>query len=270
MIRQPVVAGQFYPGDPQMLAAEVETYLGRAATPEGELRTLVAMVPHAGYVFSGGVCGMTLGEARLPRTVVLLGPNHTGLGQRLALWTEGAWAIPGGSLEVDEALAAAMLEKVPGLRADTLAHQREHSLEVLLPFLRARNPQTRIVPLAVSESSPDVLLEAGNALGGLLAEWKEPVSLVVSSDMSHYVSEQRARELDELAVRAALSLNPVALYETVRSRRITMCGVLPMTLALAAAGVLGASSARLVAYATSGDVTRDFTQVVGYAGLIVE
>jgi AmmeMemoRadiSam system protein B len=271
MDRQPVVAGQFYPGEPAALNTEVERYLAQAAPPSSEgRRTLLAMVPHAGYVFSGGVCGKTLGKARLSRTLVLLGPNHTGLGERLAVWPEGAWSIPGGNLDVDDALASAVLERVPGMRSDEQAHSREHSLEVVLPFLRALNPETRIVPIAVADPSPDVLLRAGAELGRLLSGWEQPVSLVVSSDMSHYVSDIRARELDEQALAAALKLDAVGLYETVRGQRISMCGVLPMTLALAAAKEMGAASARLVAYTTSGEVTRDFEQVVGYAGLLVD
>lgn len=271
MIRQPVVAGQFYPGNPTSLYAEVERYLEQAAPPPQEQqRTLLAMVPHAGYVFSGCVCGKTLGQARFPQTLVMLGPNHTGLGERLAVWPEGDWAIPGGSVGVDKDLTAAVLERVPGCKADTLAHIREHSLEVVLPFLHAASPETRIVAVAVAETSFDALTRAGKALGQLLAEWSSPVSLVVSSDMSHYVTDLRARELDECAVSAALTLNPQELYDTVRSKRISMCGMLPMTLGLAAAAELGANKARLVAYATSGEVSRDFDQVVGYAGILVD
>ncbi|MGE4291869.1 MAG: AmmeMemoRadiSam system protein B [Desulfovibrio sp.] len=271
MNRQPIVAGQFYPGDPAALYAEVERYLAQADAPAHETRrSLLAMVPHAGYVFSGGVCGKTLGQARLPRTLVLLGPNHTGLGERLAVWPDGHWLLPGARLEVDGELAAALLEQGTGLRADTLAHVREHSLEVVLPFLHRLNPETRIVPIVVADPSPDVLLRAGKALGRALADWPEPVSLVVSSDMSHYVSDARARELDGQAVDAALSLDPLKLYETVRARRISMCGVLPMTLGLAAARELGATEARLAAYATSGEASRDFEQVVGYAGVLVD
>lgn len=271
MIRQPVVAGQFYPGDSESLRIEVERFLAQAGpSPDVARRTLLAMVPHAGYVYSGGVCGKTLGQARLPRTLVLLGPNHTGQGDRLAVWPEGAWAIPGGSLRVDQPLAAALLEQVPGCHADTRAHLREHSLEVLLPFLHVLDPEIRIVPLAVAESSLETLLRVGGDLGRLLAGWNEPAALVVSSDMSHYLTDQRARELDNLAVGAALTLNPSALYHTVREQRISMCGVLPMTLGLAAVAQLGAESARLVAYSTSGEVSRDFAQVVGYAGMLVE
>jgi hypothetical protein len=271
MNRKPVVAGQFYPGDPALLDAEVQNFLSKTTPAQpGAGRTLLAMVPHAGYMFSGEVCGRTLRQAVLPGTVVLLGPNHTGLGERIAVWSEGTWEIPGAAVPVNEELGRALLEHVPGCTFDPLAHKREHSLEVVLPFLRHLNPATRIVPVAVSEPSPETLVAAGLALGKLLSSWDEPVSMIVSSDMSHYVSQKRAHELDHKAVDAVLTLEPGLLYQTVRQERITMCGVLPMTLALSAAVAMGASSGRLTCYATSADVTGDLEQVVGYAGILVE
>lgn len=271
MKREPIVAGQFYPADPGILEREVRGYLSQADVSEtAEGRTLLAMVPHAGYMFSGGVCGRTLGEARLPRTIVLLGPNHTGLGERMAVWGQGQWELPGGGVPIAESLAQSMVAKVPGCTFDPLAHKREHSLEVVLPFLRCLHPEIQVVPVAVSEPSPESLVSAGRVLGELLAAWEEPVSLVVSSDMSHYVSEKRAHELDRMAIDALRSLEPGLLYETVRRERITMCGVLPMTMGLAAVTTMGAKSARLVSYATSAEVTQDVEQVVGYAGILMD
>lgn len=266
--RKPIVAGQFYPADPASLAAEVNGYLALAENAPQD-HALVAMAPHAGYVYSGQVAARTIAQAGLHPTVLLLGPNHTGLGQPFALWPEGRWAYPGGAIEVDTELAQALLGADSRIVPDVDAHLREHSLEVMLPFLAAAVPGVRIVPLAVAEPSAAVLVEVGRAVGEVLSSFPRPVSMLVSSDMSHYVSEKEAKAQDSLALDAAFSLDPMQLYSAVRINGISMCGVLPMTLALAAASVMGAQRAELVDYATSGEASGDYAQVVGYAGMIV-
>lgn len=269
MDRQPIVAGRFYDGRPERLNGLVDGLLGLAETRRDE-RTLLAMVPHAGYVYSGAVCGRTLGMADLAPTVLLLGPNHTGRGERFALWPDGAWNIPGSSLDVNQSLAEALLAADPAIRPDTAAHMGEHSIEVILPFLHRLNPDTTIVPVSISSPSLDSLRQAGQAMGKAISAWGAPVSIVVSSDMSHYISDKDAREMDGLALEAAVALDPAALYQTVRGRNISMCGVLPMTVGLFAALELGATRAELVAYATSGEASGDYDQVVGYAGVLVD
>ena len=268
MRRNPVVAGQFYPGSKTQWEQQVQAFLAQAQTPARPGR--LAMVPHAGYPFSGPLAGQTLGAIDLPETLLLLGPNHTGLGAPLALWAQGAWQIPGAALPIQETLAASILEHCPHIQSDETAHLREHSLEVLLPFLYARQPHTRIVPLAVAESRLSTLLETAGHLHTVLQQEKQPVGLVVSSDMSHFISEARAKAQDDLALQQILELNPEGLYNTVQANKISMCGVLPMTLGLQIAKLAGATQARLVGYTTSAEATGDSSQVVGYAGVIVE
>jgi AmmeMemoRadiSam system protein B len=268
MLRQPVVAGQFYPSDAKSLDAMVRQYLSEAGEHEAR-QSLVVMAPHAGYPYSGAVAGSTLGQARLARRCILLGPNHTGLGAELAVWPEGSWRIPGADIPVDGELASRILESVPGTQADTSAHLREHSLEVLCPFLYALDPQVQIVPVSVAVRRADVLFEAGKALGGILAREAEPVSIVVSSDMSHYIPADTARELDGKALDLVEAMDGPGLLEIVARQGISMCGVLPMTMALVAAREMGATHAYITKYATSGDVSGDNSSVVGYAGAIV-
>lgn len=268
MIRQPVVAGRFYPGDPAALDREVAGYLAQAG-PRATRPTLLAMVPHAGYVFSGSVAGRTLGAAALADTLLLLGPNHTGRGHRLALWDDGAWVVPGHEVAVDAALAQAFLQADKRLSPDVGAHLGEHSLEVVLPFLCATNPGARIVPLCVAEPNPAVLGEVATHIAAVLRALPSPVSIVVSSDMSHYVSQAMARKSDALALSRVLELDPQGLWDVVRREGISMCGVLPMALGLFVAKALGAREAVLAGYATSGEVTGDMDQVVGYAGVLV-
>jgi MEMO1 family protein len=266
--RQPAVAGQFYTNDAEALRTEVEGYLSQAQ-PKNEAHTILAMAPHAGYYYSGIITGVTLGQANLGETILMLGPNHTGMGKFFAVWPDGRWLYPGGSLSVDAELAALLCEQEPQLTPDTLAHQREHSLEVMVPFLAAINPQTRIVPICVSQPSLDTLLGVGKAIGRALRGFPRSVSILVSSDMSHFVHHDLAKEQDSQALEPALHLDPIHFYETVRGNNISMCGVLPMTVGIAAALELGASETEITGYATSGQVNGEMRRVVGYAGMLV-
>lgn len=268
MIRQPVVSGQFYPGSSAALDREVKAMLGKAA-PRDAQPTILAMVPHAGYVYSGEVAGRTLGRANLADDFLLLGPNHTGLGAPLAVWNRGQWLTPLCSLEIDEALADALIGSDARLSADQAAHAQEHSLEVVVPFLCALKPRVRGVPMAVAAHRLSELAGVARNMASVIKAWPEPLSIVVSSDMSHYISADRAKELDSLALSAILQMDPVGLYSTVREMGISMCGVLPMTLGLMIALELGASKAEVAAYANSGDASGDFDRVVGYAGVLV-
>jgi hypothetical protein len=268
MIRNPVVAGQFYPGDPAQLREMVDAYLGKAATRETE-PTIVAMAPHAGYIYSGPVAGQTLGEAKLAKTIILLGPNHTGLGRPLSVWDTGGWETPLGVMSVEADLAASLIGRNAGFESDQTAHAREHSLEVMLPFLQAIDSSARIVPIAIAAHDMGTIERAGQALAEAVTNYPQDVSIVVSSDMSHYVSHEDAKSRDAHALKAIEELDPNGLYETVRAKNISMCGVLPMTLGLVAANALGAKNARITAYATSGDASGDYSKVVGYAGAIV-
>lgn len=266
--RSPVVAGQFYTNDPEALRQEVAGYLAQAQT-KNQSPTILAMAPHAGYYYSGQIAGVTLGQANLAKTVLMMGPNHTGLGKPFALWPDGRWRFPGGALKVDEELATLLCEKEPLITPDQLAHQREHSLEVMLPFLAQIDPETTIVPISVSHPSLDTLIGVGKAIGRALRGFERPVSMLVSSDMSHFVHHDIARQQDAQALDPALHLDAVAFYETVRGAGISMCGVLPMTVGITAALELGASETEITGYATSGQINGEFNRVVGYAGMLV-
>lgn len=269
MIRQPIVAGQFYPANPATLEGQVRGYLDQAPAVR-EKPTLLVMAPHAGYVYSGQAAGLALGQANLADTLLLLGPNHTGRGAPFSVWNRGSWNTPLGSMGIAHALADALMAAQPRLTADTQAHGHEHSLEVLLPLLCVARPGCTGVPVAVAEPRLPELSAVAASMAGVLRGWAEPVSLVVSSDMSHYVSHDTARQLDALALDAVIRLDPQGLYATVREHGISMCGVLPMTLGLMIALELGASKAEVVAYATSGEASGDYSRVVGYAGVVVE
>jgi MEMO1 family protein len=260
-LRQPAVAGRFYPGDPRTLRRDVERLLADRA-PRAALG---AVVPHAGYVYSGGVAGRTLGRLRIPPRVVILCPNHTGRGPRISVYAEGAFLIPGAEVPVDAALAARVLAEVPGAQADTRAHEREHAIEVELPFLHALAPDVRIVPMVLGGLDAAEAVAVGEGIARAIGA--DDVLVLASSDMSHYVPHDVATARDRLAIERLLAVDPEGLHATCEQNDISMCGVLPATALLAYARVRGGARPELVQYATSGEAFGAYDSVVGYAGV---
>ncbi|MDY6848190.1 MAG: AmmeMemoRadiSam system protein B [Geoalkalibacter sp.] len=266
MVRKPAVAGQFYPGEEQSLRETVA-----ALVPEAEARPAFGVVsPHAGYVYSGAIAGAVFSCVHVPETVVILGPNHHGVGQRAAVYPGGAWETPLGRSEIDAELSRNLVQSCDLLQEDEAAHRFEHSLEVQLPFLQFLNPSLRIVPLCLSHTRPDDLVRLGEQMADVLEKDGREILLVASSDMTHYESAQDAQRKDTAAIDRILALDPVGLYRVVAEQGITMCGVVPTVVMLSACNRLGAKKATLVRYGNSGDVTGDRREVVGYAGLVVE
>ncbi len=264
--RPPAVAGMFYPGT----AAGLERQLASLIVPDPEPHPCAGCVaPHAGYVYSGPVAGRLYGHVDLPRRVVVLGPNHTGQGAPVSVAPEAAWATPMGEVPVDAELRERLLAALPGATAEPWAHRREHSIEVQLPFLLARRPDLAVVPICLAHLGLEECLALGEALGRELAALDEPAAVVASSDMTHYEPDPVARQRDRLAIEAALTGDPGELYDTVHRHRISMCGVIPATVMLAAARRLGGTAPHLVDYMTSGDTSGDRSAVVGYAGICV-
>jgi AmmeMemoRadiSam system protein B len=263
MEREPAVAGRFYPAGRERLASEVQRLLSRAAgAPAAALGVLV---PHAGYVYSGGVAGATWARVEVPSRAIVLCPNHTGLGRPVALWPEGSWRTPLGSVPVDGDLARA-LARSPLVEPDVAAHRFEHALEVQLPFLKARREDVAIAPLCLGPLDVDECRELGRAVADAA---RSGALVVASSDMSHYLPADEAGRRDRRALDRVLALDPEGLLATCRREEITMCGVVPATVMLFAARELGATRAELTGYAHSGEVNGDHSRVVGYAGVLV-
>ena len=263
MDREPAVAGRFYTDEPAALARQVDHFLA-AGGEKVAAKGLVA--PHAGYVYSGAIAGAVYARVDVPAKVVVLGPNHTGMGVPVSLWPAGAWRLPTGAVPVDAALTAALAAS-PLVEADAEAHLLEHSLEVQVPFLARERPDVAIAALCLGPLSYDACEELGEEVGRIAAT--AGALVVASSDMSHYVPAEVARAKDHLAIERILALDPEGLYEVVHREDISMCGIIPATVMLAAARELGATRAELVRYGNSGDVSGDRRQVVGYAGVLV-
>jgi MEMO1 family protein len=269
MIRQPAVAGTFYPREPRELLARVKEFLveGRAENVE-QAPVLACLVPHAGYVFSGEVAGAVFTRIKIPKHIIILGPRHRPGGANFAINSEGAWETPLGSANIDSELARELIAACPLLVEDEVAHRREHSLEVQLPFLQALSKEFQFAPIAIGTLNFDELAQLGHAIARVISKLAEPVLVVASSDLNHYESEKITHVKDRLAIDQMLALNPRGLHETVRREGITMCGCGPTVSAITAALDLGATRAELVHYATSADVLGDREEVVGYAGML--
>jgi AmmeMemoRadiSam system protein B len=267
MLRLPAVAGRFYPSGRDELARQVEDLSHSDASVE-RIRALACLVPHAGYMYSGHVAGAVYARLKLPRRFLILGPRHFLQGEALAILSEGAWQTPLGEAQIDSALAAKLRHTFPLLREDDVAHRAEHSLEVQIPFLQVLAGDFRFVPIALGTTRLGALEDLGLAIAKVLAEEKEEALIIASSDMNHYESDPITRVKDKKAIDKLLALDTRGLYETVRGERISMCGYGPAVVMLTAIKELGATRAELVRYATSGDVSGDFDEVVGYAGII--
>jgi hypothetical protein len=235
----------------------------------GRVRALGCVTPHAGYMYSGHVAGAVYARLELPARYIILCPNHTGAGHPLAINSEGAWATPLGDAAIDTELAAALKSRFKLLEDDTVAHRAEHSLEVQLPFLQRLRPGFTFVPICVGTANYEVLAALGQVIATVIAEQAHPILVIASSDMNHYENDAITRIKDAKAIERILHLDVRGLYDVVHRERISMCGYAPTVVMLTATLHLGATSAELVKYATSGDISGDRDAVVGYAGIVV-
>ncbi|MEN3007951.1 AmmeMemoRadiSam system protein B [Pseudothermotoga sp.] len=277
MKREPVVAGSFYPSSPKKLIELIEacfkSELGPGEIPKKPERVLekaiAVIVPHAGYIYSGPVAAHAYAEAMKlgnPRLVVLLGPNHTGYGARIGVWSDGSWSTPFGEVRVCRQAAELFLEKCKEASKDVQCHIAEHSLEVQLPFLQYTFKEFEILPISVFPVNLSVCKSVAQSLDELLKVFSSTL-FVISSDFNHYEDDQTTRRKDQLAIDAILKRDPENLYKVVGSEKITMCGLSPVACLLY---MKSFSKVRLLKHATSADTSGDRSHVVGYVSFIFE
>jgi MEMO1 family protein len=267
MLRLPAVAGQFYPADPRELTRLIRKFsVEDPSIKKAHVRA--SLVPHAGYIYSGGVAGAVFARMNLPKQILVLGVRHSPMGEDLAILSEGPWRTPLGDAPVDETLAQRVKVACPGLREDSIAHSREHSLEVEIPFLQILDPGFSFVPIAVGSLRFEELHELGMGLARVLKESQEEILVVTSSDMNHYEPDDVTRVKDAKAIDRMKAVDAKGLFEVCRKEKISMCGLGPAVAMLTAMKELGVESGEVVRYATSGDVNGDRGAVVGYAGMI--
>lgn len=267
MLRLPVVAGQFYPANPRELTRLVRQFTAQEPARE-KVRARACLVPHAGYIYSGGVAGAVFSRIFLPSKILVVGVRHSPPGAELAILSKGTWRTPLGDAPIDEDLARRVREACPGLQEDSVAHSREHSLEVEIPFLQVLDPGFTFVPLAVGTLRFADLQELGMGLARVLQESPEEILIVTSSDMNHYEDDETTRPKDQKAIEKLQALDAQGLHQVCREERISMCGLGPAVAMLTAMKKIGAKGGEVVRYATSGDISGDRDAVVGYAGMI--
>ncbi|MCL2135467.1 MAG: AmmeMemoRadiSam system protein B [Candidatus Bathyarchaeota archaeon] len=278
LFRRPHVAGQFYESNAEALKLQIKSCflntLGPEKLPEINYhnypRNIVGLIcPHAGYMYSGAVAASSffeLAKDGLPETIIILCPNHTGYGSGLSLMREGIWQTPLGNIQIDTDLADNILSKSDIIDVDEFAHRFEHSIEVQLPFLQyLYGDNFKIVPICFLMQDFATAVDVGNILVEVLAARNAVV--VASSDMTHYESAKQAEKKDLSVLAAVTALDALRFYETVEDQNVTMCGCAPITALITYARGLNAK-ATLLNYRSSGDVTGDYSSVVGYASVI--
>jgi MEMO1 family protein len=266
MIRKSTFSGHFYPEQKEELVAALDAFTG-SSKKKHQAKGLI--LPHAGYIYSGEVAGATVSRTMPKKTLLILGPNHTGRGKDFGLWPSGAWETPLGKVPIDEDIAAAILSKSRYIQADHEAHLWEHSIEVELPFFQRFFDNFSLVPIACKNASLNDYRLVANEITDVLDPLKNDVLIVASSDLTHYEPEESARRKDRLAISAMIDLDEEELLTTVDQYKISMCGTAPVAIALVCLKQLRSRKAQVVLYQTSAKTSGDLSAVVGYAGIII-
>ncbi len=268
MVRLPAVAGRFYTADPNELVEQIRRFARPVKDPT---RVIGAIIPHAGYMYSGHIAGEVYSSVQVPTRNVILCPNHTGLGPPLSIMRKGEWQTPLGRIQIDEELCDALMAADPHLEDDTEAHRFEHAIEVQLPFIQhMAGSSTKFVPITIGTGKWQWLEDLGTAIGTVLKNVDHRPLIVASSDMNHYESDAITRTKDRKAIDQILAMDSRGLFDVVKRENISMCGYGPAVAMLTAAKMMGATKAKVIKYGTSADVSGDFDRVVGYAGVVVD
>lgn len=269
MTREPVVAGTFYPESEASLRREISSMLVPAADTKNAIG---AVSPHAGYIYSGPVACKTLSSiSKIKDVFVILGTNHTGLGNIFGIDPNRAWRTPLGDVKIDDDLALAISRNGDCIAVDGMSHFREHSIEVQLPILQSLRKEMKIVPITVSHSDLAQYRKAATAIADAIKSlgMAKRTTIIASSDFTHYEDLKSAEKKDSSAISAIIDMDEEKLLRSVSDLNISMCGTAPVSVMIIAAKLLGARKAELIGYSTSADATADSSSVVGYAGIIL-
>jgi AmmeMemoRadiSam system protein B len=274
-VRRPAVAGQFYPSDPSELKSEIRAAFegpqGPGKLPPGVFDgdVIATVNPHAGYEYSGGFASHSfyaLSSKKGADIAVVLGPNHYGLGSGVAAPESEAWDTPLGRVDVDVKAARRLMVDSHLVDLDDSSHWREHSIEVQVPFLQfVFGSGFKLLPVSMALQDVSTAIDVGDQVARLLRG--RNYILIASSDFTHYEPAADAEAKDEEAIGRILDFDVPGLYRIIERRNLTMCGYGPIAAVMTAAKQLGADKAKLLRYGSSGDVTGDFSSVVGYASI---
>ncbi|HYV38684.1 MAG TPA: AmmeMemoRadiSam system protein B, partial [Gemmataceae bacterium] len=265
-VRPAAMAGRFYEADPVKLAQTVDELLAGERKPES---WPAAMVPHAGLQYSGRIAADVLKRLQIPKTVIIIGPSHTGQGMEWAVAPHQTWSLPGIEIGSDFMLARRLCQAIPGLEMDSVAHQQEHGIEVQLPFLARLAPESKVVGITIGQGDLGSCRRFAQGLAEVIRGREDKPLLLISSDMNHFATDAENRRLDAMALAALEKCDPAELFHVVTRHNISMCGLLPAVIVLETLKLLGGwTKATKVGYATSADATGDTSRVVGYAGML--
>ena len=270
IVREPAVAGMFYPGDSKELKKTVKTYLDDADTAsiDGDIFGIIS--PHAGYVYSGQVAahGFKAVQRMNYDTVIIIAPSHRVYFDGVALWDRGGFKTPLGVIDIDEDMARNLLDIGGVVKPGKEPHLGEHSLEVQLPFLQSALEGFKIVPLVMGTQTADVCKKLAQSIYRVVRESGRKNLLVGSTDLSHYYPYSEAVELDKVIVDDLNAFDVEALAEDIDRGKAEACGAGPMITTMMICEKMGADKAKVLKYANSGDVSGDKSGVVGYVSAV--
>ena len=261
-IRTESVAGAFYPGNKSVLLKQLQG-LFKSLPKESKSNCVIA--PHAGYIYSGKTAAYSFNALKESKCFVILSPNHSGLGSAISASDADEWQTPLGKIEVDSSLRKKLLSGL-GIEADDLAHIQEHSIEVQLPFLQFLFKRFKILPITIMSQDLNELTQIGNAL----AELKEDFSIIASSDFSHFIPAETAKQRDMQAIEKIKQLDVEGFHKMVVQRNLSICGHAPITALMQHCRQKGFKQGKLLKYDSSASTTGDETNVVGYAAIKFE
>lgn len=281
MLREPAVAGAFYPDNEKEIREVIENSFlspfGVGKLPEnvkkfdGSDYPINVMVPHAGYIYSGPIASYSyskIAETGMPDVFIILSPNHTGFGSEVSVFNQGEWKTPLGNIEIDDELANSIIDLSNVASADFLAHQREHSIEVQLPFLQYLSNDFKIVPITIGGQNIANSTDLATSIVKSCEKLNRTYCIIASTDLSHFNTQEKANKIDNFVLEDIENMDEFKLMEEIIQYNITMCGYGPVMTTIISSKLTGKDSCEILAYGTSGDVTGDFSQVVGYASAI--
>ncbi len=267
-IREPVVSGYFYPSGKAHLLRMLETFIDRESPKE---KVIGAIVPHAGYIYSGKTAGLTYSKIEIPETIIILGPNHTGYGEPYSISGHDKWLTPLGEVEVNKEMVDKLVKKSRYLQKDEIAPIREHSIEVQIPFLQFLKKDFKIVPITLlGYVDNPAWYEIGETIGETVKEMKEDILIIASSDMTHYEPHKIAESKDNYVIEAICQLDEDEVIRRIEEKDVSMCGYSGVIVLIVASKILGAKKGELVYYTTSAETSKDYSEVVGYAGITIK
>ena len=272
-VRPSPIAGSWYEGNPKTLARVVDRYLDQAELPELPGEVIAVIAPHAGHIYSGPVAGYAFAavRGRTPAVVAILSPMHQAYYEPLLTTSHSAYETPLGQVPVDPEAVASLdsrLRASLGYGLTPVANDREHSLEIELPFLqRALGADFKLLPVMVRSQSMKISQQLGVDLAESLRG--KNALMVASTDLSHFFTQDDALRYDNEMLRRIESFSPEDVFNAEKDKQGFACGLGALTAVLWAAKALGAGTIKVLRHATSGDVTGDYSSVVGYGAAVI-